>query len=302
MQAMIFDIQRFSLHDGPGIRTLVFFKGCPLRCLWCSNPESHSFQPDIMYDVQKCVQCERCTMECLTEAITWEEDRLVYNRTLCTGCGSCAAVCNYNAMRIIGSVRSLAEVYREVARDRSYYLASGGGLTVGGGEPLQQAAFVIRLLRWSQDAGIHTAIETSGFTEWSRLKEASRHLDFIYYDIKQLNPVLHRHLTGVSNEIILNNLRQLAEVHSNIIIRYPLIPGCNDKSDDIEALACWVKEYLPNPVIELSPYHSYGEHKYQMLRRSYPLANRMEKYSTSELQSVVETVESYGITCRVLRR
>lgn len=255
MTGRIFDIQRFSIHDGPGIRTAVFFKGCPLRCAWCHNPESQSPRPQLMFYAHKCTGCGRCAGVCPNT-----------HTAACTGCGRCADVCRSGAREISGYEITPEEALRTVLRDRAFYETSGGGMTLTGGEPLAQPDFARELLRLCREQGVNTAVETSGFAPWEALEGLLPLLDHVYYDIKGIDPALHRRNTGVSNEVILANAERLKQSGANVVFRMPYIPGFNDGE-----LAA-VRAFTEGSPLQLMPYHDTGAGKYAALGRDYPAA------------------------------
>ena len=297
-EGLIFDIQRFSLHDGHGIRTLVFMKGCPLRCIWCSNPESQERMPQIMYSADKCLGCEACLEACPQG----EELRknFPFAVGLCTGCGRCALVCYAGARRLAGRRVSVAEILDLVERDRAFYAQSGGGITVGGGEPSFQPDFVSQLLSSAHARGIHTAVETCGFSQWSALRRILEHTDQVLFDIKHLDPARHRELTGVSNTEILSNARRAAAMAPELIIRFPLIPESNGDSDNIRALGRFVKEELPRVHrIEILPYHSTGESKKQQLYPDY-VPREPAVLEKDAIDQAIELLSAFGLEVVVL--
>jgi len=296
-KGLIFDVQRFSLHDGPGLRTLIFFKGCSLSCWWCSNPESHSSLKEIMFDARKCRACGECTAACQSGALTRDaEGHFVYRPELCTLCGDCVEACPQQARRLVGREVTVDELVEEIERDAPFFRRSGGGVTLGGGEPLQQAAFAQELLKACRERGIHTAMETSGYAAWQAVSRIGRLADLIFFDIKHIDPAQHKRLTGIDNLTILSNLEKLCQVHTNIIVRYPLIPGCNDKEADILAMASYVKRLGRLSEVELIPYHRYGEVKYEMLDREYRLSG-LSIPGPEEVARVCELIRSQGLRC-----
>ncbi len=256
----IFNIQKFCIHDGDGIRTCVFLKGCPLKCIWCHNPESLEKTPNLSFNKQKCSSCGRCLTEC--DARTLKNDTLKIDRTKCTKCGKCAEVCLNNANEIIGREMTASEVIDEVLKDKIFYDTSGGGITVTGGEPSYQADFTIELLRLSKDAGISLAIETCGIGSSDFYKNAFELGTTFLYDIKCIDSNRHQILTGADNSHIMSNLRYLMDKGADIIIRLPLVPDCNDSDEDIANLATFLKENKGRyRYAEIMPYHSLGTGK-----------------------------------------
>jgi pyruvate formate lyase activating enzyme len=278
-KGLVFNIQKFSLHDGPGIRTIVFLKGCPLACMWCSNPEGRSREVELIQTSDRCIgtdECNRCLTICLEQSLGIGDDgRVVVDRSRCDGCGDCAYVCPSRALEVSGQWVTVADVLRAVEEDDAFYARSGGGLTVSGGEPLAQGAFVRSLLGAARGRGIDTAIETSGLCSWKTLREVAPWADQIYFDIKCLDPDKHELGTGVSNEKILDNFRKLrAELPEvAVIVRTPVIPGFNDSKEDIMAIVAFVEAAGGAASYELLAYHGFGEPKYAKLGQRYQLGH-----------------------------
>lgn len=278
-KGLVFNIQKFSLHDGPGIRTIVFLKGCPLACMWCSNPEGRSREVELLQTCDRCIgtdECDRCLSICLEQSLRVGDDgRVVIDRSRCDGCGDCAYVCPSRALEISGRWVTVDEVLRTVEEDDAFYARSGGGLTLSGGEPLAQGAFVRPLLEAARDRGIHTAIETSGLCSWKTLSDVAPWADRIYFDIKCLDPEKHELGTGVSNKRILKNFRKLRtdRPEVEVIVRTPVIPGFNDSKEDIAAIVAFIEASGGAASYELLPYHGFGEPKYAKLGRHYPLSH-----------------------------
>jgi pyruvate formate lyase activating enzyme len=271
LRGLIFDVQRFSIHDGGGIRTLVFLKGCPLRCLWCCNPESQRGQPELMLFPARCIGCGRCLEACPQGAVVaGGQGTFLTDRALCVACGTCAETCPANARALRGRSVTVEELLREVERDRVFYSTSGGGVTVSGGEPLLQAAFVAAFLRACKSRAIDTAVETCGHVAWSDLALVLPYVDAFLYDVKHLDSTAHRRLTGVGNELILANLRHLAKEGVPTIIRMPLVPGANTDAESVRAVAQLARK-VSAVELHLLPYHRFGEAKYSTLGRGYPL-------------------------------
>jgi pyruvate formate lyase activating enzyme len=300
IRGYISNIQRFSLHDGPGIRTLVFMQGCPLRCKWCCNPEGQKHHPQLRFISVRCAAGGRCQSPCVAAcpegAITLsKEGKLHMDWSRCQNCGKCTEVCLYGARTMLGQEMTVAEVLAEVEQDRSFYDRSGGGVTIGGGEPLAQFEFVLELLKRCQARFLHTAIETCGHVAWRYLKEASEYLDLMYYDIKHIDSVIHKELTGVSNDLILRNAKRVlsGEVECDVIIRTEVIPGCNDSVEVIAAIAHFVAESR-GKMMELLPYHALGSAKYRQLGVEYELPD-IKPPSEEHMQKLRKIVESFGL-------
>ena len=253
----VFNIQKFCIHDGDGIRTCVFLKGCPLRCIWCHNPESFDKKPSLSFNSQKCSLCGRCIEICSSR--TLENGKIDIEREKCIGCGKCAEVCLNNANEIIGKEMTASQVIDEVIKDKMFYDTSGGGLTVSGGEPSYQPDFTLELISLAKEAGVSCAIETCGIGSRSFYQKAAELGTTFLFDIKCINPERHRILTGSDNAHIMSNLHYLMQSGADIIIRLPLIPDCNDSDEDIALLADFLNRNKGNyRYAEIMPYHSLG--------------------------------------------
>ncbi len=259
MTGRIFDIQRFSIHDGPGIRTTVFLKGCPLHCTWCHNPESISPKLSLSYLRDRCIGCGQCFGVCPEKALVKSgEGKATVDRPRCTNCGLCAAVCDAKALEAVGRDTTVEQVLDVVLRDRDYYAASDGGMTLSGGEPLFQPEFAGALLAAAKSKGVHTAVETSGYAEWPVLERVAPSVDLFLYDCKESDPKLHEGFTGKTNELIRSNLRALHKAGANILLRCPMIPKYNARKEHLDGIAALARE-LPNlKGVELLPYHRLG--------------------------------------------
>lgn len=296
----IFDIQRFSLNDGPGIRTIVFLKGCPLSCWWCSNPESQRRRPVVMYNEAECVHCRRCESACRQHAVTFTDDGVRhFNFDACTGNGDCAAVCPVGALVMKGQhidVRSLIDILK---KDRSTFRHSGGGVTLSGGDPLMQADFARELLKACKAQGWNTAIETEGCAEPCDVLDIIPYVDHILMDIKHMDPEKHRTFTGVSNELILSNARKIA-AFSPLTIRVPVIPKFNHSEKEIGDIARFAASLGNTECMHILPYHSLGENKYRMMGCEYKM-NRLSVASLSneELEKYRPIIEQAGVRCRI---
>jgi len=291
LKGLVFNIQRYSIHDGPGIRTLVFLKGCPLRCLWCCNPESQSPSQEIIFTPTKCIECGRCVEVCPTGAaeLYLKKDNLEAKK-LCVACMKCIKVCPSDAKQMIGRYMSLEEAMEEVEKDFPYYKRSGGGVTISGGEPLMQTDFVRMLLKRCKEKGIHTGLETCGYTKWHNFEKVIEYVDVLLYDIKHMDSKRHKKLTGVGNELIFQNAKKIAISGKDMIIRVPIIPGYQDSLENMEATAKFART-LKIEKIHLLPYHRLGESKYSQLGRNYKLkgVNSPSKRSISKLKKVIES-------------
>jgi pyruvate formate lyase activating enzyme len=261
LQGTIFDIQRFALHDGPGIRTTVFFKGCPLHCLWCSNPESQQSQPQLAFIAKNCAHCLACTTVCPSGAHYAEGNIHRWESNRCRSCFKCVAVCPHDALRQIGRFMTVEEIMAILRKDRLYYEKSGGGLTLSGGEPLAQPEFSLALLRQAKAEGFHTCIETAGYALLSVLAEFSEVVDLFLYDLKLFDDDLHRAYTGVSGDLIFANLEWLCHHHEAIVLRCPIIQQINDSDDHFTGIARLMQRFPNIQAVEVMPFHDYGRSK-----------------------------------------
>ena len=267
----IFNIQRFSTSDGPGIRTTVFLKGCPLSCIWCHNPESQKVASEILYAKDKCTGCRACAAVCENKAHIFSEDGHIYKRDLCTGCKSCTSGCYSGALSYAGEEVSAESVMEKVIRDIPFY-REGGGMTLSGGEPLMQYEFSLELLKKAKENGIHTAVETSGYYI-GNLCKAAKYTDLWLYDIKLTDEDEHIKYTGVSNKIILENLRYLNTSGAEIVLRCPIIPGINLNDEHFEKVAELSSSLSSVKCIQFLPYHPLGIDKMKNLGRELKYAN-----------------------------
>lgn len=271
MKGMIFNIMRYAVHDGPGIRTTVFFKGCPLRCQWCHNPESIIRHQEIIFREERCLRCGDCFSVCRNGAIRREDGRFVYVRENCIQCGNCIEVCYAEAREMAGREMTTEEVMAEISKDVVFFDQSGGGVTFSGGEPLLQHEFLLSLLQSCKQKGIHTAVDTSGYVSPEILGQISPCVDLFLYDIKILDEARHRQFTGVPNRLVLDNLRRLSQWQKNVIVRLPLIPGVNDDQENIRQTGSFVASLGNIDEIHILPYHHTGLEKYRRLGLAYPL-------------------------------
>ena len=267
-KTLIFDIEKFAVHDGPGIRTVVFMKGCPLHCLWCHNPESQAFQTELLFNTTKCVKCGMCVPVCPEKCHSVTAEEHTFDRSKCIACGRCADVCPAEALKLVGKEMTVDEVLQEVLKDRVFYQNSGGGMTLSGGEPLAHFEFTLALLKAAKEAGLHTAIETSGFASWERIRQLLPFVDLWLWDVKA-TPEKYETLTGVPWDPIYKNLKNVAEAGGKIVLRCPLIPGVNDEDAHLIRIASLANELGASvKQIDLEPYHPMGEGKSQELGRT----------------------------------
>ncbi len=289
-QTYVFNIQRYSLHDGPGIRTIVFLKGCPMRCRWCCNPESQLDTPEISYVENQCIgvsACGFCQQVCPVNAISFE-DKAKIDRMKCINCLKCAEVCPSKAIKTEGTKYTVNELLDLVERDSVFYGHGDGGLTVSGGEPLMQGDFLIALLKGAKKRRIHTAIETCGSGEYAVLSEAAKYLDAILFDIKSLDDAKHREYTGHGNEKIIENFSNLCREYPLLEkrVRTPIIPGFNDTEAEIRRIKSFLAD-KPNVTHELLKYHTFGMGKYKALGREYPMEEvKLSDSKFEELKAV----------------
>jgi pyruvate formate lyase activating enzyme len=293
VRGLISNIERFAIHDGPGIRTLVFMKGCPLRCRWCSSPQTWNRRPEILHDAEKCLGCGTCIDSCPASVFSLSgEGSLLIDRERCDGCGECSQVCPNGALEYIGRYVTPEELLQEVIKDSAFYRRSGGGVTVGGGEPTLQMEFLSEFYKICWQRGIHTSIETCGYFRWEKFEQVLPYLNLIHMDLKHMDDVRHRELTGVSNRTILENAIRIAE-RKPLIFRVPVVPGCNDDEDNIRATARFAADLGPNLLrIDLLPYHKLGSQTYSRLGLIYPL-EETEPLPRSDMERLQAIVQSY---------
>lgn len=290
----VFNIQKFSLHDGPGVRTTVFLKGCPLRCKWCSNPESQACRPQILYHSAECVHCKKCVASCPRQAIS-EDGTIRIDDAKCTGCLTCVRGCPKRALTCEGEVRTAEEVFQVCMQDFDFYEESGGGVTISGGEGMMQPDFVEALLRRCKDRGIHTAIETTGCVRPEVFQRLAPQLDLLLFDVKHWDSAKHRAGTGAGNEQIVDNLRWGHRQGLNILPRIPVIPGFNETLEDGAGIAGLLRE-TGFTRAQLLPFHQMGERKYEFLNRGYALTG-VKALHPEDLAEYRQVFLDRGIDC-----
>jgi pyruvate formate lyase activating enzyme len=286
MKGITFNVQRFSTEDGPGIRTTVFFKGCPLRCAWCHNPEGLSPRPELMWYDVRCIGARDCLSACPERALELTPDGMRIDRTKCTACGACAEACPAGALEVIGREWTPDELFAEVDKDTVFYDTSGGGVTLSGGEPMAQADFVLALARLCHEAGIHVALDTCGTVAWERYERVLPLVDLVLYDLKIFDAERHRASTGADNRSILENARRIAAAGKPMWVRTPIIPGYTAGADNIAALGDFIAGELPTVERwDLLAYTNLGQPKYHRLDRPYVLEG-MPLLTRAEMESL----------------
>ena len=294
---MVFNIQRYSIHDGPGIRTTAFLKGCPLACAWCHNPESLRPMPEVVFRAERCLKCGWCVKACPRAAISLDSSGWRRDASRCDGCGACATVCPSEAVEVIGRRMTVAEVLAEVEKDRIFYSESGGGITVSGGEPLAQPDFLAGLLSACRQKGLHTVVDTSGCAPWATFERILPDTCLFLYDLKHLDDDVHQRWTGVSNVQILDNLAHLAETGAAIEVRMPVVPGMNDSDEHLDRLGRRVAG-LGLKRLHLLPYHRTAIGKYERFGYQYRLPETAEP-TAERLAEIVARLEKLGLTVTI---
>lgn len=296
IKGLVFNIQRCCNNDGPGIRTTVFMKGCPLRCLWCHNPESQRMVRELMFFANRCKLCGICTEVCPNGVHTLEPRRVRFEK--CSLCGKCVGKCPYEALQIVGSWKTVEEVLNEIEKDAAFYRVSQGGITISGGEPTMQPDFVLSLCQELKKKEFHVALDTSGYCRWEQLKKILSFTDLVMLDIKHINSEVHRKLTGVDNNLIIDNMRRILAIGKDLIVRFPLIPGYNDEIGHIVELSSFLKSSGVKE-IDLVPYHTLGVPKYAQLGMTYPLKD-LKKPVEEYLNNRINFFEQQGIAVHLV--
>lgn len=267
-QGIVFNVQKFSIHDGPGIRTTVFLKGCPLHCKWCSNPESQLEKIQILYDSNACLHCLTCVHTCPQKAITYQNNHIQINFDKCNGCLQCLNHCPAKALNHEGEYKTVTEIVHICKQDIDFYEESNGGVTISGGEGMSQPAFLKSLAMALKKEHIHLAIETTGYIEHALFKELSSYFDLLLFDVKHYDTKKHQQYTGADNTLIIQNLTWVLQQNFDVLVRIPVIPGFNDTLDDAKQLALLLKN-IDVKKVQLLPFHQFGEKKYDLLNKSY---------------------------------
>lgn len=304
-KALIFNIQKYNMYDGPGVRTLVFFKGCPLRCTWCSNPEGQLKRFQVLFKRNQCVDCGACVPVCPAgiHRMTPQGRHEVGREPECVGCRACEQVCREKALAIVGEKRSIADLMEVIEEDRPFYEMSGGGVTLGGGEVLMQPEAATSLLMACKQRGINTAIETCGYARPETIEKVAEYVDLFLYDVKHMDSDRHHELTGVRNEMILRNLVWLLENRHNVKIRMPLLKGCNDGEAELSKVVDFLgpyRDYKNFKGVDLLPYHKMGVGKYGQLDMEYPVKGD-PKLSEANLERIEERIRAYNFPVSVVR-
>ena len=294
-KGITFNIQKFSIHDGPGIRTTVFFKGCPLRCEWCSNPESQIKNVQILHDQSKCSYCLSCVAACPNGAITHEDNKIIINEDKCVGCLTCVNSCPNRALSYEGDYQTIEEIVDICMQDIDFYEESGGGVTISGGEGMSQSDFLKKLIAELKKNSVHVAIETTGYVKKETFEELARELDLLLFDVKHYDREKHYNGTKVYNDLIVENLKWAIDNGIEVLPRIPVIPDFNDSLEDAEGLAKLLVEVGAKKV-QLLPFHQFGEKKYELLNRNYKYKNKKALYP-EDLEEYQKIFEDKGLNC-----
>jgi pyruvate formate lyase activating enzyme len=296
---MVFDIKRYAIHDGPGIRTTVFLKGCLLNCPWCHNPEGKAKEQEFMWWKEKCMGCRECQSVCPKGAITFPDDFLLLDKTKCDLCKACVDACHSEALKLVGKNMTLTRVMKEIEKDTPFYDESGGGATLSGGEPLIQPDFSHRLLKACKELRIHTVVDTCGHADSDVLLKISKHVDLFLYDLKVISDEKHTKFTGLSNKLILENLKKLSHNGQKIIVRFPLVPGVNDDEKDISELGEFVSSLEGVKELSILPYHRTGVEKSKRLRKPTDLFFMNQSPSAETLSEIEKKLKDFGLKIQI---
>jgi pyruvate formate lyase activating enzyme len=294
---IIFDIKRYAIHDGPGIRTTVFLKGCPLDCSWCHNPEGKAMESEFMWRENRCLGCRACQKSCPKSAISFDSAAPIIDYSKCIMCLNCVDACYSEALELVGRDLTVPEVMEEINKDRVFFDESGGGVTFSGGEPTTQPEFLVSLLVECKKMGIHTAVDTSGYTTSETLLEISELVDLFLYDLKLMDDEKHKKYCGVSNGSILNNLRKLSERGNQIIIRFPLIPDVNDDEENVEELEAFVSSLRNVKDLSILPYHKTGVFKNKRLKGRAAFTGQIP--TEKKIFNIQQILEKFGLSVKI---
>ena len=297
-KGVVFNVEKYAIHDGPGIRTTVFFKGCPLHCWWCHNPEGQSRSFELVFRPSRCIGCGECIKSCTGQALAYESRQLVIDRKRCTACGSCVSKCPSEALSIAGKMTSVEDVTRIIEKDMPFYDESKGGVTFSGGEPLLQPDFLEALLDECVKRSINTTLDTSGYASPNVVERFCRKVNLLLYDIKIMNDVRHRKYTGVSNRVILRNLQRIVKNGGTVEVSLPIIPLINDGEENIEKTGEFLASLRKIESVSILPYHRLGVDKYRSLGKLYRLSDTPTP-STGKIKMIKEELEAFGFKVRV---
>ena len=302
-KARIFNVQKYSIYDGPGIRTLIFFKGCPLRCRWCSNPEGLERNYQVMYKQDLCVDCGNCVSVCPENIHYFESGHKINRSLVCRGCRSCETACPQRALSIAGRDMAISEVLEIIQQDTLFYFSSGGGVILGGGEVTMQPEFAANLLMECKSLGIHTAIETCGYAKTDSLLMTAQFTDLFLYDLKHIDSAKHYELTGVRNERILDNLAELIQRGFQVKVRMPLLKGLNDGIDTIRQTMSFLQRfhnYKNFQGVDLLPYHKLGVNKYKQLAMNYTISEDLS-FQAEELEHLAGIIKDFNLQVNIIK-
>ena len=298
-KGIVFDIKRYAIHDGPGIRTSVFLKGCLLKCPWCHNPEGKAKEPEFMWWAEKCIGCKDCQSACSKDAISFSDDSLLIDKAKCDFCGACTDACPSEALKLVGEEMTVTQVLKVIEKDRVFYDQSGGGVSLSGGEPLLQPEFSLSLLKACKERGIHTAVDTCGHVDSDVLMRIGEHVDLFLYDLKLINDEKHEKFTGVSNRLILENLKELSDSGQKMVVRLPLVPGINDDETNIQEVGEFFSSLGGVKEINVLPYHKGGVEKSRRLNGPQDQLYENKAPSAQTLNRVERQLRSFGLKVQV---
>ena len=293
----IFNIERFATHDGEGIRTTIFFQGCPLSCPWCANPESNTMKPVLLHDAKRCVNCRKCEKGCPKHAITWKENKIQHIPSLCDGCRKCEKICANDAISIMGERKSIESIMKEIRKDKAYYDNSNGGVTISGGEPFVQFKELMELLKALKQENYNVAVETTGHYDLSKLELAEPYIDTFLYDVKQFDDTLHKSIVGCDTKQIQDNLKWLCSKNANkVVLRIPVIPYFNYMDTFLKKVVQFASQYQVREV-NLLPYHILGKSKFSKMGREYKWL--LQSMNKNELVKYIKIAEDKHVKLKI---